>query len=75
MDIEDEIQARVCWIKSDFLHDEQAQDIAKLIYKSRSAPSMSKAMWYLAWADSLVHKVRMKVDEIFLCHSELYKTG
>ena len=63
MDIEDEIHERVCSIKFDYLDDQEAQAIAKLINKARSAPSWSKARWYLAWADLLVYKARMKVDE------------
>ena len=66
MDIEDDIHERVCSIKFDYLDDKKAQAIAKLINKARSAPSRSKAMWYLAWADSLVYKARNKVDE-FSC--------
>ena len=66
MDIEDEIDERVCSIKSDYLDDKEAQAIAKLINKARSAPSRSKARWYLPWADSLVYKARNKVDE-FSC--------
>ncbi|KAF0138649.1 MAG: hypothetical protein FD143_3626 [Ignavibacteria bacterium] len=66
MNIEDEIQERICSIKFDYLDDKEAQDIAKLINKARSAPTRSKARWYLSWADSLVYKARMKVDE-FSC--------
>ena len=66
MDIEDEIHERACSIKFDYLNDEEAQAIATLIKKARSAPSRSKARWYLAWADTLVYKARMNVDE-FSC--------
>ena len=66
MDIEDEIHERICSIKFDYLDEKEAQDIAKLINKARSAPRKSTARWYLAWADSLVYKARMKVDE-FSC--------
>ena len=66
MDIEDEIHERVCSIKFDYVDDKEAQAIAKLIGKARSAPSRSKAKWYLAWADSLVYKARNKVGE-FSC--------
>ena len=53
MTIEVEIHERVCSIKFDYLDDEEAQSIAKLIKKARSAPTRSKAMWFLAWAHSL----------------------
>ena len=66
MNIEDEIHERICSIKFDYLDDKEAQDIAKLINKARSAPTRSKARRYLAWADSLVYKARMNVDE-FSC--------
>ena len=66
MDIEDEIHERVCSIKFDYLDEKEARDIAILINKARSAPTMSTARWYLAWADSHVYKACMKVDEIFL---------
>ena len=66
MDIEDEIHERVCSIEFDYLDDKEAQAIAKLINKARSALIRSKARWCLAWADSLVYKARMKVDE-FSC--------
>ena len=75
MDIEEEIHERVCSIKFDYLDDKEDQAIAKLNNKARSAPSRSKARWYLACADSLVYKPRMKVDENFLCQSELNMTG
>ena len=66
MDIEDEIHERVCSIKFDYLDEKDAKDIAKLINKARLAPRKSTARWYLAWADSLVYKARMKVNE-FSC--------
>ena len=64
MDIEDEIHERVCSIKFKYFDEKDAQDIAKLIQKARSAPTKSKARCYLAWADSLVNKARMTVKEI-----------
>ena len=64
MNIEEEIHERVCSIKFDYLDDEEAQAIAKLIKKARSTPARSKARWYLAWADSLVYKARIKVDDV-----------
>ena len=63
MEIEDEIHERVWSIKLDYLDDKEAQAIAKLINKAPPAPRKSTARWYLAWADSLVDKARMKVDE------------
>ena len=42
MTIEQEIHERVCSIKFDYLDDKEAQDIAKLINKARSAPTRSK---------------------------------
>ena len=63
MNIEDEIHERNCSIKFDYLDDKEAQAIAKLINKASSAPTWSKARWYLSWADSLVYNARMKVDE------------
>ena len=68
MNIEDERHERVGSIKLDDLDDKEAQAIAKLINKARSAPTRSKARWYLDWADSLVYKARMKVVE-FSCLS------
>ena len=70
MNIEDEIHERVCSIKFDYLDDMEAQAIAKLINKARSAPTRSKARWYLAWADSLVYKARMNVAEFFSSQSK-----
>ena len=63
MDIEDEIDERVWSIKFDYLDEKDARDIRTLIEKARSAPSRPQARWYLDWADSLVYKARMKVDE------------
>ena len=66
MNIEEEIHERVCSIKFDYLDEGEARAIAKLSNNARSAPSRSKARWYLNWADSLVYKARMKVDEFYL---------
>ena len=66
MNIEDEIHETVCSIEFDYLDEKDARDIAKLLQKARSAPRRSTARWYLDWADSLVYKARMNVDE-FSC--------
>ena len=63
MNIEDETHEMVCSIKFDYLDDKEAQAIAKLINKARSAPLKSTARWYLDWADSLVYKARNRVHE------------
>ena len=66
MNIEEEIHDRLCSIKCEFLDEEEAGRFATLIKKARSATKRPKAWWYLAWADSLVYKSRMKVD-VFSC--------
>ena len=71
MDIEEEIQERICSIKFDYLDEKEARDIGKLMQKARSAPLKSTARWYVDWADSLVKKARNRVDKIFLFQSEL----
>ena len=63
MNIEVDLHETVCSLKFDYLNDEEAQKIAPLIKKSRSAPNRPKARWHLDWADSLVYKARMKVGE------------
>ena len=63
MNIEVELHDRLCSIKVDFIDDEEAQRIATLIKKARSTPSRPKERWYPDWADSLVYKARIKVDE------------
>ena len=73
MNIEDEIHKRICSIKFDYLDEKEAEAIAKLIQKARSAPRRSTARWYLSWAESLVEKARKKVEEFSFVNP--YKTS
>ena len=60
MNIEDEIHERICSIEFDYLDDKEAQDIAKLINKARSAPSRSKARWSLTGGIHSFLSIRIK---------------
>ena len=74
MNIEDELHERVCSIKFDYLDDEEAQKIATLIKKARSAPTRPKARWYLDGGFSVVQRA-YEGRRIFLSQSELNKSA
>ena len=74
MKIEDELHDQLCYIKFDFLDDEDAQKIATLIKKARSGATRPKARWYLDGGFSVVQRA-YEGRRIFLSQSELNKSA